>query len=401
MAHIHDCLDILYVGTLPPHNGGTAIVGYQLLVGLANLGHRVRAIAPITCETLDAGQSFSRRYPELRISRYSLPFFDVSPNHPKSSDYKTAEAAAVVQGFEAAVSEQRPDLLIIGRETHAWHLPKLAVNKVIPSMLIVHGAGLFGMIHSFSFADRAYLSEQFRKVDLIVTVARHLEGSLRELGLPHPVTIPNPVDPAKFYPKPRDAGLMTQLRLCSDHLIIAHVSNMKALKRSSDIVASAREVINVEPRVIYLMVGEGPCRAQLENECRRLGIIDHFRFTGWVEHEKVADYMNLADAVVMPSETEAMALVYLETMACGRLLIASDIPAAREAVRDGQTGLLFPKGDVAELTRKTLLAANDPMLRDRIGSAAREWVKQHDVGQVVAAYEEAIRRLVGEHRKTA
>ena len=163
-------------------------------------------------------------------------------------------------------------------------------------------------------------------------------------------------------------------------------------------MASAREVVRREPRATYIVVGDGDCREQMEAECRRLGILDHFRFVGWVDHERVADYINLADAVVMPSETEGVALVYLETQACGRLLIASDIPGAREAVTDGETGLLFRMGDTADLTRKILLAADDPALRERIGRTARARVKVHDLEHFVAAYDRAVRAVVQKSR---
>ena len=191
---------------------------------------------------------------------------------------------------------------------------------------------------------------------------------------------------------------MERLGLRADRFIIAHISNLKGIKRTSYIVASACEVVRREPRSTYIVVGDGNCREHMEAECRRLGIIDHFRFVGWVDHEDVADYINLADAVVMPSETEAMALVYLETQACGRLLIASDIPAAREVLRDGENGLLFRKGDSADLTRKILLAANDPALRDRIGAVARERVKQYDLNHFVAAYDRVIRGVARKRR---
>lgn len=184
---------------------------------------------------------------------------------------------------------------------------------------------------------------------------------------------------------------MKGLGLRADHFIIAHISNLKPIKRTSDLVASAREVVCHEPRAIYIVVGDGQCREQMEAECRRSGIIDHFRFTGWVDHEAVADYINLADAVVMPSQSEAMALVYLETQACARLLIASDIPAPREAVRDGETGLLFRMGDIADLNQRILLAAGDPALRDTIRHAARERVREYDLENFVTRYNRAIR----------
>jgi glycosyltransferase involved in cell wall biosynthesis len=49
----------------------------------------------------------------------------------------------------------------------------------------------------------------------------------------------------------------------------------------------------------------------------------------------------------MPSDSETQALVYLEAQACARVLLASDVPGAREVMTDGETGLLFRKEDTA------------------------------------------------------
>jgi hypothetical protein len=75
-----------------------------------------------------------------------------------------------------------------------------------------------------------------------------------------------------------------------------------------------------------------------------------------MDYAEVPRYLNLADLVVTPSETEGLSRVYLETQACGRVLIASDIPAAREVVEPGHTGLLFPRGDPAALAAAILRA---------------------------------------------
>jgi glycosyltransferase involved in cell wall biosynthesis len=80
------------------------------------------------------------------------------------------------------------------------------------------------------------------------------------------------------------------------------------------------------------------------------------------------------------------------------VLIASDIAGAREVIRAGETGLLFRKGDVDDLTSKLVLAAGDANLRERIGRAAREAVRKHDVETFVTNYDRMIRRLVMRHR---
>jgi glycosyltransferase involved in cell wall biosynthesis len=175
-----------------------------------------------------------------------------------------------------------------------------------------------------------------------------------------------------------------------------HVSNLRDIKRPLDLVASAAEALRQDPRLLYVIVGDGTLRRAMEDECRRRQVAGRFRFTGWVDRARVPAYLNLADLVVMPSEAESRSLVCLEAQACGRLLLASDIPGARELLADGATGLLFRKGDVDDLTAKTLHAAADPGLRAAIGCQAREAVRACALPDAIMAYaaalEEAIRR---------
>ena len=127
--------------------------------------------------------------------------------------------------------------------------------------------------------------------------------------------------------------------------------------------------------------------------CRELGVFERVRFTGWIEYHRVPDYVNVADLIVVPSESEGLARIYLETQACARVLLASDIPPAREVIVDGQTGLLFERGSIGELAAKTLLAAREPELRARIGANALERIRSHSIEQAVAAYVSIIRQV--------
>jgi glycosyltransferase involved in cell wall biosynthesis len=142
------------------------------------------------------------------------------------------------------------------------------------------------------------------------------------------------------------------------------------------------------------VVGDGVCRQELEEACEREGVAHRFRFVGWVAHGRVADYLRLADIVALPSEYENQSLVALETQACGRVLLASDVPGSREIVEDGRTGLLFRAGDAADLAAKTLGAAADPALRARIGRAARARVEAHALDRIARQHERLLVELV-------
>jgi hypothetical protein len=81
------------------------------------------------------------------------------------------------------------------------------------------------------------------------------------------------------------------------------------------------------------------------------------------------------------------------------VLLASDVPAAREAVENGHTGLLFPVGDVADLSAKTLLLARDAQLRARIGRNARTASQARELSQSVGIYARALQDLIIERRR--
>jgi glycosyltransferase involved in cell wall biosynthesis len=220
---------------------------------------------------------------------------------------------------------------------------------------------------------------------------------LRRLRVYNVKIIPNAIDLHQFSPQPKNYALLRELAIRDDDIVVVHASNLKGLKRPMDVVHSAEKVLQQNSKLMYLIVGDGPLRETIENACRQKHISQRFRFVGWVDYDYVPDYINLADIVVMPSDDEHQARVYLETQACGRLLLASDIPGAREVIVDGETGLLFRKGDINELTAKTLLAAGNPKLRAEIGRKARERVKVHSIDRATATYVATFEDTIQQH----
>ena len=388
-------LSILYVGTLPPHPGGSAVSGSQILIGLARLGHAVRALAPIAGEAPDTADPFATEHPEVRVTRFPVPYYETAPNTPSPDAYRRREAAAIRSGLDRLVRAQRPDIVFIGRESFAAHVLPAARAHAIPCIVRLAGSTTLGIVSGTYAGPRAgQLLEQLRRTDLLVTPAHHLADRVRSLGLERVRTIPNAIDLRAFAPGPGDERLRRALSIPPGDVVLLHASNLKAIKRPQDIVRSAALTLPHDPRLTYLIVGEGECRQSMEDACRHAGLAHRFRFTGWIEYARMAEYINLGDVVIMPSEFEAQARVYLEAQACGRLLLASDVPGAREVIVDGVTGLLFKAGDVDDLAAQTLRAATNPTLRADIGRAARVSVEAHAIDDAVAAYETALRDVV-------
>ena len=216
----------------------------------------------------------------------------------------------------------------------------------------------------------ARLLRAIGEADQIITVAKFQENGLRNLGVTRVTTIPNASDTSRFRPRPANEKLFKELRIRKDQIVVLVPANLHPRKRPFDVIESASRALAQNPRLVYVMIGSGHLRGPVQDRCKELNILESFRFPGWIDYARMPEMMNLADVVAMASESEGMARAYLEAMACERLLLASDIPSAKELIRDGHNGLLFRVGDTEHLAALTLEAAADREMRRRLGREA-------------------------------
>jgi glycosyltransferase involved in cell wall biosynthesis len=291
--------------------------------------------------------------------------------------------------------EQDFDLAIVGRETFANHAPDLLADRKIPFVQWVRGNPAIAMINgTFPEDQTAKLLQKFSRASLIITAAHHLTKGLREMGLSQVITIDNAIDLNSFRPGPRDTGLMQQLEIDRKDCVVLLPVNLHPRKRPLDLVESAKWALREEPGLVFLCLGDGLLRQPMEESCRERNISHRFRFLGWADYSKMPSYFRLAELVVVPSQSEGLARVYMETLASRRLLICSDIPASREAVANRVTALLYPTGDTAKLTSLLLQAARNSTLRRRIAARGYHHSRTFDLKRAVSEYEGAFERLL-------
>ena len=380
-------LAIVAVVPLPPWRTGAAVVCAELLGALAARGHRIRALAPITPDAPAATPS-ARSRGELRLTWFPVPYFapfdDLVPD-----EYRRQEGARIQEWLRGCIAAERPDVVLVGRGAYGLHVTPVAREWGIPCVLISHGGPATPVVLDGA-ADGPWgrFVAALADVDLIVTPARHWAAVLRGLGFSRVAVIPNAVDQERFALRPPEESLARVLRLGAERVVVMHASNLQAVKRPMDLVASAEHALRTDSRLVYVVVGDGPYREPMASACHRLGLTDRFRFVGWVDHDRMPALLSLADIVVMMSEQETQALLYLEAQASGRLLLTSDVPGAREVVADGETGALFRGGDIEDLANRTTEIAGRPVWRAEVGRRARESVAGHALPVIAALYEQ-------------
>ena len=388
-------MNILSVAPLPPHPGGSAVSCALLLSGFADAGHVVGVLSPITAEAQRAGDHFVSRRPDIRVTRFTIPYFETAPNLPSLDDYRRGERAQIRALLPELIRSQRPDVVFVGRETFAWDAPDIAAAHSIPCVVRLAGAATLGIVNgTLPHAEARALLAQYRKASAMISPAAHLARRLEPFGFDGIRVIRNAVDLQRFNPRAKDRDLMRRWQVTADDIVVAHISNLKSLKRPVDLVDSATLALQRDARLLYFVIGDGSERQRIEEACRTRNLSERFRFVGWIDQDAIPAYINLADIVVLPSEDETQARVYLETQACERVILASDIAAAHEVIVDGESGVLFRKADAADLAAKTVELASDPMRRAAIGKAAGRAVQRHALPLVVGSYLEALAAAV-------
>ena len=363
---------ILWIGPLPPHPGGSAISLSEIVSEVTKAGHQIRAIAPITKVTKGSGERFAAAHPALEIKRYLIPEYDVAPYSQNRNELVQAEGAALQTLFPAAERGFRPELVVVGRESVSEYIASLAPPHGLPFVQLVRGSPTGEILRgNYPPSESVRVLRAFGEADQIITVAKFQERGLRKLGLTRVTTIPNAIDTRRFRPRPSNGKLFKELRIHKEQIVVLVPANLHPRKRPFDVVESASRALAQNPRLVYVMIGSGHLRRPVQDKCRELNILDSFRFPGWIDYARMTEMMNLADVVVMASESEGMARAYLEAMACELVLLASDNPSAKELIRDGHNGLLFRVGDTEHLAALTLEMASDPRRRRRLGKAGR------------------------------
>jgi glycosyltransferase involved in cell wall biosynthesis len=122
------------------------------------------------------------------------------------------------------------------------------------------------------------------------------------------------------------------------------------------------------------VVGDGPLKAELQGLAAQLGVANVVRFEGF--RPDVRQYLQLADALVLTSDTEGLPLSILEAMACSLPCIVTDVGGNAEAIVHQQCGLVVPRRSPAEVAQAIECLRYDPVKRRRYGSAARRRVEE-------------------------
>lgn len=217
----------------------------------------------------------------------------------------------------------------------------------------------------------------WRAADFVLPVTDELANYVRRAGVAEERlhVIPNGIDPAKFSPDLDDTEIRGQLGLGA-RTIIGFTGFLRDWHGLPNVVdAMAALIPDVDAH--FLVVGDGPARADVERQAELRGVSDRVTVTGLVQRSEVAAYQAAFDVAVQPEATSyASPLKLFEYMALGHAIIAPDQPNLREILEHEKNALLFAPGDIQAFNDTLQRLVTDDALRQRLGRAAADAVTE-------------------------
>lgn len=235
----------------------------------------------------------------------------------------------------------------------------------IPFVIHLH-SGTFPQYYcDSSMLTRLLIRSVFRKASATITVSNRLKTWLEEISKNrHTVVIHNPVDiPAIHSEGERDTGK------------IVFLGRIEPAKGIIELILAVHLIALEHPNIRLVIAGAGDT-SMAQKAAAELGITSNIEFPGWVEGEEKRALLASATIFVLPSYAEGMPMALLEAMSCGTAVIASNVGGIPEAVHDRTEGLLVPPGDVAKLVKAITLLLSNSKLREQMGRAGQNAVRQ-------------------------
>jgi len=265
-------------------------------------------------------------------------------------------------------------------------LALLLTGDRIPFLSTTHGGDMYGL--------QGWLFDALRRFVLhrsagITAVSRAMGASAVALGArPEALKIiPMGVDLQSVFIPPAVPRGGNRL------LFVGRLVEKKGL---SYLIKAMHRIVQRHPDVQLTVVGSGPEENRLKHEAATLGLSGRIVFSGSVTNAELPPFYQEADICVFPSgDREGFGLVLVEALGCSCPVVATDLPAVRDVVIPGRTGLLVPEKSPESLAECISGLLENPERRESLGREGRQFVLvRYDWAIIAAAYSRFLEELM-------
>ena len=297
----------------------------------------------------------------------------------ESSDYlltRSEEAARYfVYPMEAAKSyiflkkllkEIRPDVL------HGTWVQSdgfvCALNGFHPFLLMPYGSDIL-IQPKKSRISRLITTYTIKKADMIACDAENVKREIvRATDYPEEkiAVFPRGVDLSRFRPNGEGSKIRRKLGW-EDKRIVIMTRLFKPIYGIEYFLRSIPRIIESVPDTRVILCGTGPLEDEFKSFVSESGLNEKVHFAGFVENEKLPEYLSAADLYVSCSLSDGTSISLLEAMACGLPVVVTDVESNKEWVMNGKNGFVVPRRESFKLGQRVIELLQNDDLRKEFG----------------------------------
>ena len=257
-----------------------------------------------------------------------------------------------------------------------------ALSNYSPNLLLVWGSDV--LIAPKLFPLRFMAKYALRKADAVIVDSKTEENACVSLGC----------DPRKIVKFPwvdlrpmlweveKNAGLQEKKREAfrkklgwfEDDPIIISTRYHEPIYDVESLILAVPYIIQEVMNARFLILGSGSLTEELKKRVHALGVEDNVRFLGRVPHGEMPKCLAMSDIYVSTSLSDGTSASLLEAMACKLSLVVTNIPANREWLENGKSGVLVPCQNPKSLAEGIVKLLKDGGLRKSLGTRVYELV---------------------------
>lgn len=238
-----------------------------------------------------------------------------------------------------------------------------------------------------------YYKKMFQQADHITAISQYLKDFALAQGAKNPIEIvPNGVDINKFQtPGGNKQELRSRLGITIQEKVIVTVSRLVEKNGIADLIEA---MSHLPADAKLLILGSGSLERELKAKVRNMNLEDRVLFLGAAPHDKVPQFLAIADIFVRPSLAEGLGNVFLEAMAAGVPIIGTPVGGIPDFLKDGETGLLCEVKNPKSIAEKINLLLSDHALHSGLIINGKALVQeQYSWNKIAAQMKEVFNKI--------
>lgn len=260
--------------------------------------------------------------------------------------------------------------------------PIIKFFRRVPYAVYIHGLDVLSLKNS----KISYSLLQFilRNANKVICNSNYTKNIILNMGIRenntailHPgIDIPNNTI--------KDKNTLKEQLGLKDKRVLLTVSRLVERKGHDKVLLAMKQLINIYPNIVYIIVGDGPDKDRLTNLVKEYGVENYVLFKSNLENNEIYDLYQVADLFVMPSreiknkgDVEGYGIVFLEANYFHLPVIAGNSGGIPDAVKDGETGYLVDPINVEEIIQKIGVVFNDEELMQSMGKLGHKWAVEN------------------------